>query len=266
MSTKGLKGLILTLICESISGIMISRLRAGEAGEAGGRRGGIMSEKELTLPEVGALLQAEYTQVLEPVSRRRTWTTSRLGVRRDGSVEPVLLLLARLKYGTWDPEVQYPYWRDKNWQNETWENVVLADMQARRRHTSMNPYGVPSNTPEYWVRYRERNAEKLREYHRKRYERNRKALATVQQLQAQGILPSNALEGLPQDPSPKRRLGDLLAQGPEVLGSVASVLEKLGMRFDAATATPEGVAGGALEAGEDGEGVQPHPTALKNGI
>jgi hypothetical protein len=134
------------------------------------------------LPPVPTVLSQMFKEVLEPVSDRNTPTTSRLGILPDGTVVPVLVLLATLKFGEdFDEETHSPIWRDGNPRNETWDNVALREIRTRRRTSGIK--GIKSGTPEYWREYRRLHKEKNAAY-QKAYRTRRNALiAALQQVE-----------------------------------------------------------------------------------
>lgn len=108
-------------------------------------------------------------RVIMPATRRNAWTRSRLVALPDGPV-PLLYLLATAKFGQWDPKEKFPYWKDRNWTNESIENVALMDETVSTGAKGrMSQFGVPSGTKEYRKLYREKHKERLNTYQRTRY-------------------------------------------------------------------------------------------------
>ena len=128
-------------------------------------------------------------RLLDPVTKRRRYVTSRLAVMTDGTTVPVLRLLARERFGEWDEKAFFPFWTDGDWRNETFVNVELCAVGKERE---LSAYGVPAGTKEYFQRYREANRDKVqsaqRTYRRKRQEAFRSVKA--------------ALSALPESPAP----------------------------------------------------------------
>jgi hypothetical protein len=115
-------------------------------------------------------------EFLEPVGKRSAYTASRLAVMPDGSTEPVLLLLAKQKFGTW-AENQFPFWIDGDLRNEVLSNVDLATRPARKESVRpiKNRFGAPAGSREYMQRWREANRESVRASQR-RYAARRKVV------------------------------------------------------------------------------------------
>ena len=118
------------------------------------------------------------------MNKRKRYTTSRLVIQPDGTTVPVLRLLALEKFGPWQ-EIEFePIWKDGNWTNETWGNVMLLERLSEVRDRR-STYGVPAGTPEYYRRYRKANKDKVAAAQKKYNERKRDALraakATLEQ-------------------------------------------------------------------------------------
>jgi hypothetical protein len=120
-----------------------------------------------------ALLEGK--RILDPLNKRKKYTTSRLVVQPDGTTVPVLRLIALEKFGPWK-EVEYePIWTDGDWTNETWTNVSLLERLAEVRDRR-STYGVPAGTPEYYRRYRKANRDKVAAAQKRYNARKRDAL------------------------------------------------------------------------------------------
>jgi hypothetical protein len=102
-------------------------------------------------------LAAGRTIINPPTIRSDSWRNSRLFVNPDGSVQRVLDVLATsLGY-----DGGKAYWKDRDWTNETPENVGFAAAPAPRRKSA---YGIPAGTPEYHRAYRAANKERFTTY------------------------------------------------------------------------------------------------------
>jgi len=120
--------------------------------------------------------------LLEPVGRRSPFTMSRIAILADGTMKPVLTLLAERKFGTWDTASRFPFWIDGDRTNETLENVDLATRPASRasgRRRLRNSFGVPSGTKEYMTKWREKNRDRVQASQRRYADRRRKVLDAV---------------------------------------------------------------------------------------
>ena len=120
---------------------------------------------------------AKGRKIIDPPMKRRTWENSRLFVNEDNTTTPVLVELAHYKFGPWDPKEHYPVWKDKDFCNESPDNIALIERQSYGPRKS-NPYGVPAGTREYWKKYRAANQDRMREirraaYHRQKEERKK---------------------------------------------------------------------------------------------
>lgn len=122
--------------------------------------------------EVRQLVEREGLELFDPPSWRKQWTASRIVRTREGFTLPLLWFLAERKFGAWDPKEWIMYWKDKDAQNESLENVERTKAKTERQ-TRVNPFGAPSGSPEYMKAYREQNRDKVRAYHRKRYAKSR---------------------------------------------------------------------------------------------
>jgi hypothetical protein len=178
-----------------------------------------MSEKFTTDPLLG-----KYT-LLGPMSRRSQWTKSRLVVLEDGTTMPVLQVLAREKFGTWDEKEKRPFWKDKDWTNETVDNVELVEVtEHRHAGRAKSQFGVPSNTKAYHKKWREANPKRTREASR-RYHERQKLLAEA----ARTIVDGTTVPLVELDP----QLADANTQGfSDALGTEgtpasASILDRL---------------------------------------
>ena len=117
-------------------------------------------------------------KILNPISKRKKYTTSRLVIQDDGTTVPVLRLLALEKFGPWS-EIEYEaIWQDGDWTNETWDNVAVIQRLSETRD-QRSSYGVPAGTPEYYKRYRQKNKDKIAAAQKRYNERKRDALRAV---------------------------------------------------------------------------------------
>jgi hypothetical protein len=117
-------------------------------------------------------------EFLEPLTRRSAFKMSRLAVLVDGSTIPVLDLLAKKKFGTWE-EDQFPFWVDGDRTNETLSNVGLATKASSGAGRTRSALGVPAGTKEYMKLWRERNKEKVKAAQTKYTEKRRAVLESV---------------------------------------------------------------------------------------
>lgn len=125
----------------------------------------IMNEKVITDEQVLRVIAGR--QLLDPPNRRLQWTASRLVVVEPGKTMPLLELIAHAKFVEWDAKEYYAFWKDKDWTNESWENVEIttrAGHGGRQRQHRSNPYGFPAGTPEYMRAYRKANIQRFRNY------------------------------------------------------------------------------------------------------
>jgi hypothetical protein len=126
----------------------------------------------------------EFKKVLDPMNKRKKYTTSRLVVQPDGTTVPVLRLIALEKFGPWEEAAYVPIWKDGDWENETWPNVILLERLSETRDRR-STYGVPAGTPEYYRRYRKANKAKIAAAQKKYNERKRDALRAARATLAQ---------------------------------------------------------------------------------
>ena len=122
---------------------------------------------------VAAVLSGK--KVLDPISKRKKYTTSRLVIQPDGTTVPVLRLVALEKFGPWSEVEWEPIWVDGDWTNETWDNVKLIERLVETKSRNSR-YGVPAGTPEYYRRYRKANKDKVARAQKKYNDRKRDAL------------------------------------------------------------------------------------------
>jgi len=101
--------------------------------------------------------------LLDPPILRQTWCNSRLVVQEDGSPIPLLHLIAERKFGPWDPRTHYPVWCDKDWTNESEDNVKLVEKFAQGS-VQRNTTGHPAGSPGYHKAYRALHPEKVKEW------------------------------------------------------------------------------------------------------
>ena len=157
--------------------------------------------------------------IIDPL--RRSARASRLIVDPDGSTEAVLVALARRLYPEVDLSRNIVFWKDKNWQNETPENVTLTPAAATR---AKSPYQALSGTPEYHRAYRQANKAKFREY-TARYNTKLKVARIAVISANMHALPSDSfaarlqerLEAIIASPSPSTPLLEQLADARQEL-------------------------------------------------
>jgi hypothetical protein len=114
-------------------------------------------------------------ELLPPVGRRKPWTQSRLAKVEDGTTVPVLRLLALEKFGPWREAERTPYWKDRDWRNETLDNVEMLDVVESTGIRKVSAFGVPAGSKPYLKAWREANPEKVKAA-QKRYREKRAAL------------------------------------------------------------------------------------------
>lgn len=107
-------------------------------------------------------------KLFAPITKRRPWTTSRLVDVGEGRTQPLLELIAQAKFVEYDPKEYMAYWKDRNWKNETWDNVEICSKTAARPSAGRSAYGFPAGTPEYYKAYRAKNKDRLYQYHKTR--------------------------------------------------------------------------------------------------
>ena len=122
-------------------------------------------------------------RILEPINKRKKYTTSRLVVQPDGTTVPVLRLIALEKFGQWTEAEYEPIWKDGDWTNESWDNVVLMERVSETRD-KRSSYGVPAGTPEYYRRYRKANKDKIAAAQKRYNARKRDALRAMKEIEA----------------------------------------------------------------------------------
>jgi hypothetical protein len=136
-------------------------------------------EPPIVLPPVAEVLASMFTKILPSVSERNTPTTSRIGVLPDGTLLPVLVLLATIKYQEdFDEETHSAIWTDGNPSNETWSNISLREVRTRKRTSGIK--GIKAGTPEYWREYRRLHKEKNAGYQKAYRTRRNNLLAALQ--------------------------------------------------------------------------------------
>ncbi len=116
------------------------------------------------------------------VGKKGSWYRTRhvhrvVGAEIETSTVLEVLAKARFPEG-WDPERQKPYWIDKNWENETVENVglvTLSGVQESVGRPAVLGIQAPSGSKEYQKQYREMNREKYRLANKKYQEKVRAA-------------------------------------------------------------------------------------------
>jgi len=85
-----------------------------------------------------------------------------MGVKASGELVSVLFLLAHVKYGPYDDDLYLCYWKDKNWRNESFDNVCVARRRRMGPGAHTHSYGFPSSTPEYRRAYYNANKDKFK--------------------------------------------------------------------------------------------------------
>jgi len=151
------------------------------------------------LPPVASLLAEHFIQVLEPATLRDSWATSRVGVTATGELCSVLGLLARTRYGPFDDTVWLAYWADRNWRNESWDNVLVA---RRRVHgpRQARPYGAPADTAKYRRAYYAANKARFQAAHARHRAKRAARLQELQDVERQFL--AQMLGASPETPSP----------------------------------------------------------------
>jgi len=120
-----------------------------------------------THPEVLALVAG--AEIVLPPSTRNQWTRSRIVLLPEGPV-PLLSLIAMNKFGKWDAAEQFPYWKDKNWTNESPDNAAMTETDRMfNRRVKVSQFGIPAGTAEYARLYREKHRERINNYQKTRY-------------------------------------------------------------------------------------------------
>lgn len=122
----------------------------------------------------------DIVEYLEPLTQRSDFRRSRLAVLRDGTTIPVLDLLARAKFKSWEEE-QFPFWLDGNYLNESSSNVGLATKSSNGGAQRRSAYGVPAGTKEYMKRWREANRDKQRAAQARYAEKQKRVLEIAQE-------------------------------------------------------------------------------------
>jgi len=102
--------------------------------------------------------------VREPLGKAKQWTRSRLVTTDVGDI-PLLYLIAKEVFGDLLTDDVIPYWRDKDWTNESMDNVALMKLPSAKVKSK---YGAPAGSPEYQRMYRQEHKAKLNAYHRER--------------------------------------------------------------------------------------------------
>jgi hypothetical protein len=178
-----------------------------------------------TAPEVVALIDGR--PMLPPPRLRRTWVNSRLVGQDDGSTIPLVILIAEKKFGPWDPKAFYAVWKDKDWCNESMDNVILV-AKSISHEPRRNPYGVPAGSPEYYKLYRRDHPEKVKEWQKKAYTKRRNVLKENEELREKNAALSAQLLGtLPpsKEADLANRLDNILGEGLDT-PTITSPVEK----------------------------------------
>jgi len=143
------------------------------------------------LPDVvfrtsGYVMDLQKGGFLMPLTRGRSrFMKSRLVVLDGGKSMPVLLVLAEAKFRKWDELIEYPYWADGDWTNETLANVSIAKKSAsgvgRARTSSL---GVPSGTTAYMKAWRLKNPDRVRAAQKRYIAKRRELLASLKDVRS----------------------------------------------------------------------------------
>jgi hypothetical protein len=112
-------------------------------------------------------------KLLDPPTTRLTWTNSRLVLLDNGVTMPLLHIIAEHNFGPWDPYEFYPVWCDRDWTNESLDNVRLIRKPNPRSKRQVNKSGFPAGTPGYFKWYRQQHPDKVKQWARDAYERKR---------------------------------------------------------------------------------------------
>src|SRR5262245_9893192 len=120
-------------------------------------------------------------ELLPAIHNRLLWTRSRLVKLDDNTTTPLLQLLAEHKFIAWDPLTHYPVWVDRDYTNESLENVQLTLFrQGKNRRTNLNiPH--PAGTLEYFRAYRKMHPDKSREHAKQHREKVKKLTEAARQ-------------------------------------------------------------------------------------
>jgi hypothetical protein len=160
--------------------------------------GGVLVDspiEQLTL-EQKLLSSLRGKRVIESPSKAGgNYYRSRLVLEPDGNTEPLLSLMASLKFPGWDRKVLRAYWVDANPTNETFSNVGLATIPGRVKpgRARGNQYGAPSGSKEYWKKYREQNKDKLSAYYK-----TRRAVNRIERERYREIMSGRTVAGTPE--------------------------------------------------------------------
>lgn len=132
-------------------------------------------------------------QIITPSSTHASaWTWSRLVVMDDGLPMPILTLLAREVFPEWDPKIQHAFWKDHDPTNESGANIGFADVEFRRKR-SKPALGMKSGTKEYWKKYRQLHADRLKTYHKERAVKQRQFAKAYEEAIARGEVQTDTI-------------------------------------------------------------------------
>jgi hypothetical protein len=132
-----------------------------------------------------------------PLNKRNVWSRSRMVITDEGPIS-LLYLIAREKFTRW-LDTQVPIWTDRDYTNESFDNVSLVTEPSRRPRKS-SEYGVKAGTLEYHRIYREKNKEKIRTYYREKYARDKAEMEALRLAAGQVRLPPGRVVGQPEAP------------------------------------------------------------------
>lgn len=124
-------------------------------------------------------------RMLMPPTSRKTWTNSRLVVTGEGETTPLLVLLAEHKFGPWDPKLWFPVWADKDWRNESLDNVRLVEKAIPRERAQKNDSGYPAGTAGYYKHYRKKNPERVKKWAHNSYVKRASIKKQLEEAQAE---------------------------------------------------------------------------------
>jgi len=149
-------------------------------------KNGMDNLPDVTFHTSGYIIDLAKGGFLMPLTRGRSrFTKSRLMVLAEGKSMPVLLVLAEAKFRKWDEQVEYPFWVDGDWTNETLANVSLAKKSAsgtgRPRTSSL---GVPSGTVAYMKAWRLKNPDRVRAAQKRYLAKRRELLASLKDVRS----------------------------------------------------------------------------------
>lgn len=100
-----------------------------------------------------------------PEKKRKLWTRSREVKVSETEWRPLLVLMAYHQVPEFDEKTMEAYWRDREWTNESFDNVAIRMLEPERE---AKPGRLRSGTAEYHKQWREKNKDRLRLYYRMR--------------------------------------------------------------------------------------------------